>query len=288
MSFTVTGNQTGSDPIGMLVKVLTGASSSQPGSVAEANGTSSLAITPEHTGSWVYGITHISPSDTAGPNSSTTYQEQDTTNFNDLGPIDVFYFRSSNVTVDGTPVTLGDVAGAAGNGIILVEIVPSSTLVENSSAPAYVVSTSATSITTAAFSPPTGSLLVAMLATTYPVNGITDTSGLGLTWVLQESLGTFAIYTAIIPSGTSVNTAGVGAQISDVGGVGTTLGGTGKNTAGIGAQISDAGGVGIPGLYTTLSYASSYDTGSSGTGSWVNPSNAEGSPDGNAATWTAP
>ena len=42
------------------------------------------------------------------------------------------------------------------------------------------------------------------------------------------------------------------------------------------------------GSLTSPAYAASYDIIAGGAGSWVNPANAEGTPDGSDATWTAP
>lgn len=272
MSFTITGKQTNSAaPISMLVKVLTGASATQPGSTASSNDSCSLSITPNDTGSWIYGTFQQPPAYLKGALSGTTYEVQDTTYFGTS--LTAIYARSTGTTTANTPITIGDqnttdlpLSDTDGYGVALVEIVADGTLAEDSSAPAFVGSTSATSVTTAIFSPPSDSLLVVMLNTWNELGGITDTSGQGLTWTIQATEGGYAtIYTAYV----------------------TTGGGTSAFTSGIGAAISDAGGIGIPGLYTTAAYGASYDVGT-GTGSWVNPTNAEGEPDGSFATWTAP
>jgi len=41
-------------------------------------------------------------------------------------------------------------------------------------------------------------------------------------------------------------------------------------------------------ITTAVAYAASQDIVAGGAGSWVNPANAEGAPDGSYATWTAP
>jgi hypothetical protein len=188
MSFTVTATQGGSVATAgtsLDVVVLTNQSASQPGTVTGVAGvTPSAAITPTNSGSWVYGAI-------LGLNGTYTAVADTTLRMNasEADGLQRVTLRSTSVTVAATPKTLGCTATANGISVSLVEINNGTGLVEDGSAPAAVFSL-ATSATTAAFTPPAGSLLVAMVAT----NGgagvvtvtLTDTSGLGITWVEQR------------------------------------------------------------------------------------------------------
>jgi hypothetical protein len=67
-----------------------------------------------------------------------------------------------------------------------VEILPNGTLAEDASAPAVATTTAATTVASASFTPPDGSLLVAMVGSDGAANGTAVTtmtvSGGGLTW----------------------------------------------------------------------------------------------------------
>ena len=76
---------------------------------------------------------------------------------------------SGTTTTAGVPVTAGasngDGASGADGGVATAEIMAGTSLAEDPSAPAPVSTTAATAVTTARFTPPMGSLLVAMAAT---------------------------------------------------------------------------------------------------------------------------
>ena len=113
-----------------------------------------------------------------------------------------------------------------------------------------VTSTGAEAVTTASFTPPGGSLLVAMVAhCSSGVSSITmSNTGGTLTWhqLVYESVAAAT---------------GSGVFVADIPGGGTN---------------------------TSPAWAASYDTTAvSGTGTWVNPANAEGAADGSVAVWTA-
>jgi hypothetical protein len=209
MSFTVTATQAGSAAIGtaLLVKVVTGQNASPIGQTASATGTTpSLAITPNATGSWVYG-SNLGLAGTYTANGSTTYQANDTG-----GGLQYIRMRTAATTTAATPVTVGGTAGVNGISISLLEILKGAgALAEDASSPAGAFLSNATAVTTAAFAPPVGALLVAMIATNGGGGATTiamsDTSGLGITWaerVKQDTAGDgySGIWTAVVPAGT--------------------------------------------------------------------------------------
>ena len=83
----------------------------------------------------------------------------------------------------GGPVTVGATNGSGSGGFAVAEIPALSMLAEDASSPAPVTTTSATSVSTAHFTPPMGSLLVAMAATAGGTGiTVTDDNGM-LAWV---------------------------------------------------------------------------------------------------------
>lgn len=209
MSFTVTATQGGSVDIGMtlVVKVVTGQAASPIGASATlTSATPSNSITPAGTGSWVYGA-NLGLLGTYTPNGSTTYQQD-----SHGAGLELVSLRSTGVTSAGTPVTLGGTATASSISIALLEILAGSGLAEDASSPAPVGFTSATTLASAAFTPPAGSLLVASIETNgggaVTTMAVTDTSGLGLTWTERVKAngagnGYAGVWTALVPSAAS-------------------------------------------------------------------------------------
>jgi len=127
-----------------------------------------VTLVPEYTGSLVYGA--VCRNDAASawtPEGGTTFSQNvaDATDNATYGT-----FRSSDdgaggYTTAGTPITVGasDMAPKTAGGIAAVEIPASGTLLEDPSSPPAVTA-SGTSVSTAHFTPPMGSLLVAMVA----------------------------------------------------------------------------------------------------------------------------
>jgi hypothetical protein len=207
-TFTVTATQGGSttDSIALFVAVVTGAGASQPGAVAAAtNTTPSDSITPQASGSWVYGsVLGIAGTYTV-VSGTTTKQDA-----HSVGGLDLISCRTTSTTTASTPVTVGYTATSNGISIALCEILNSAGLAEDGSTPAGVSTALATTISTASFTPPAGALLVAMVQSNGGAGSvtisITDTSGLGLSWVEQEKQngagnGYSGVWTAAIPSG---------------------------------------------------------------------------------------
>jgi hypothetical protein len=215
-SLTVTATQIGTgaqNGMVLTVKVITGQAASPIGATASSRTVAAraLAITPSATGSQVYGAIVDGTSSTAftalAASTPFTQNVSDATHGVVYGT-----FRSTATTTAGTPVTLG-ASGTATSGqadIALCEILAAGTLAEDASSPAVAHTTVATTLSTASFSPPPGSLLVAMVSTdevgSNPVS-VTMTGG-GLTWTQQVFAGNVsggtlyaAVWTAVVPAG---------------------------------------------------------------------------------------
>jgi hypothetical protein len=191
-SLTVTVTDTGGQTVGALdVKVLTGAAAvaGQNGQTAVAtisSGTAALSITPNNTGSWVYGGQLYFQSGFAGTltaNGNTAYRAQ-INNSNNVSAT----LRSSSTTTAATPVSLGATNNSESAGVIaLAEIIATGTLAEDASAPATVTG-STTSLTTASFTPAAG-LIVVMAAGNAGAgtSALSISDSFGLTWTLLAS-----------------------------------------------------------------------------------------------------
>lgn len=102
-----------------------------------------------------------------------------------IGGMEILAGASSSTTTAGVPATAGASNGPASGygGVAVAEILTSGTLAEDPSSPAPVNTTSATTVTTARFTPPMGSLLVAEIATAGTAVAVTVTDDNGaLDW----------------------------------------------------------------------------------------------------------
>ena len=166
MALTVTATQGGSTANGFALRVfvLTGAAAVAAQSGASTNNqftnvttfTQSITTTA---GSNVYGASARTPASTAATGSNATIVDDvnDTTN-NEQYTI----FKALNVT--GGATTRGYTAGGTASGpFAQLEILAAGTLAENASSPAGVNTSGAGPLTTASFTPPGGSLLVACI-----------------------------------------------------------------------------------------------------------------------------
>jgi hypothetical protein len=209
MAITVTAAQSGagvSNGLALAVKVLTGAAPAQNGTTASSETVTApqLAITPAGSGSLVYGAVVNGVTSTAfTANGATAFSA----NYSDgTDGVALGTFRTTSVTTSGTPVTVGASAPAEVSGdlyIALAEILAAGTLAEDASSPAAVTA-SAQTVTTAAFAPPPGSLLVAMAATAWAGSGAlaVTVSGGGLTWAQLSGTGTVdlaSVWIAYVP-----------------------------------------------------------------------------------------
>lgn len=206
---TATEGGTGTDDgIILTVKVLTGAAAVQDGTTGSSPSLTvpQQAITPSATGSWIYGaVTNVAAATAFTPNSST--QNPFSQNVLYAGDGDTFgTFRSTATTTASTPVTVGASAPTEATTNLIwaaAEILASGTLAEDPSSPAPKNTTTATTISTASFSPPAGSLLVAMVSNNGTGSGtLTMTvSGGGLTWtqLAGETLNAASVWIAQVP-----------------------------------------------------------------------------------------
>jgi hypothetical protein len=199
---TVTATAGGSVANGLLlrVKVLTGTSVNQFGATAVQSSSVPAAhqasITTTVTGSQVYGAITSGSAAAQTPAASTTMLDNvvDATNGE-------CYATLRTTAATGTPgaITVGASAPSQGGGVALAEILPSGTLAEDPSSPAAVSTTSGTTVTSASFTPPDGSLLVAMVASDGGSGTTTMAlSGGGLTWTpLAEANSSVADYAGV-------------------------------------------------------------------------------------------
>jgi hypothetical protein len=190
---TVTATASGSQAsagTALSVRVLTGATTSQGGSVvhSEALATPALTITPAATGSVVYGAI------SNGLAQSFAQRDAATTIFQNVGDATTnegyLTFRGTAATTAGQAVTLGASSPAAGSqmfGVLAeIEAAAGKTIAEDPSSPAGVFA-QALSATTAGFTPPGGAVLVAIASVNYnnagtPTVAVAVTDSTGLTW----------------------------------------------------------------------------------------------------------
>ena len=205
MSFTVTAAQGGTtaNKMAVVVKVVTGAALSQPGATFAAAALSD-SVTPQASGSQIYGAltgTGAGASPTAEPACSPFLQSVAGTNR-------YAQFHLAATTTEGMPVLVGSSAGIA-VAIAGAEILAAGTLAEDPSAPANSGVVTGTSVTTAAFTPPEGALLVVMVSSLagsgVQTMSLSDTSGLGLTWTElakfnASTAGYNGVWAAQVPS----------------------------------------------------------------------------------------
>jgi hypothetical protein len=191
-AYTVTATQGGNtyNVLVLSVLVLTGAAAatSQPGATAIDSTASNMhvTLTPTTTGSLVVGANESDSGSGGGSaESGTTILELylDTVNEEYYGT-----FRATNTTTSLTATVYGMTGTEAGAcDCVAVEILPSGTIAVDSSSPAAVPTDSAITVTTASFSPPAASLLVALIGSDgYGANPsgttMSVTSSPALTW----------------------------------------------------------------------------------------------------------
>jgi hypothetical protein len=201
VALTVTATEGANAVNGILlrVKVLTGAAAraSQTGAVKTADTTltpfSDQSITTTVTGSVVYGAM-------ANGVTNTSFTPDARTTFIDQIPdgVQVCEYASWKATAaTGAPgaTVLGATAPTNDHGTYAAaEILAAGTIAEDGSGPAAASSTGATAVTTASFTPPAGSLLVAIVAhCSSAASSITiSNSGVALTWTQRAYLSTTA------------------------------------------------------------------------------------------------
>ena len=190
-TLTVTAAQgVGSPANGLLLRVvvITGAAVTQSGVTANAVSSGpNVSHTPNQTGSRVYfaGVGNKDVGYTIEANCTQFDNIADATNAEQY-----LTGKRTATSTSGTPVTVGWTdAGSNGAGIAAYEVQQAGTLAEDGSAPpiadnggVFTVQT----VTTSSFTPPAGSLLVALVSSDGGVGvctmTVSDTGG-GLTWI---------------------------------------------------------------------------------------------------------
>ena len=218
-AYTVTGTTTNNVYTGGLFQVVVLDNAAVAGSPAVGSSTTAYncSVSTTADGSYVFGIA-------SNLNAETAYTaEGNCTTLTDYanGSVDTetATFRTTNTTT-GTPgaTTVGFSTTFSGQyGAVAMEILASGgTLTTDGSSPAAVESATGTSFTTASFSPPGSSVLVAMLAVTgnelVEVCVATVSSSPSLTWTEQVKVSSevspnnayLGVWTATVPAAITI------------------------------------------------------------------------------------
>lgn len=155
-------------------------------------GTHDASITPVYTGSRVLAAEINFPAGATAPGAATGNTALDAVSDTISGSgQDYGYgtFESTSTMTGGTPFTAGSTDTGTPGGVAVLEIQPSGTISTDASSPASVSSVSigqgVTGITTAAFLPPAGALIVALVSAAgslYGTVSMTVTDSYGLMW----------------------------------------------------------------------------------------------------------
>ena len=202
MTFTVTATEGGAGGVSIAASLVVVSGQSGTGATATASALSA-SITPNATGSLIFGSVLATPGAFTGVSGTTIIQDQTDTGL-EYGSV-----RSTSTTTGGTPETVG-VTSSGGTGITtsLLEITTSGTLSISPSTPPG-SGLGGTSVTSPAIAPPAGSMLVLMVQSNGTAGvatvAVTDTSGLGLHWTESvkdngSGLGYTGVWTAVIPN----------------------------------------------------------------------------------------
>ena len=192
-TLTVTATQTGTatkNGTGIAVRVVTGAlaPASQNGVTASGNTTTlNATVTPHAAGSQIYTaiVSYASGSGsfTWEPGETGILSQADPTNVQVAG-----FAALTSVTPNTNPVLIGAASGPGANyHFAAAEILgtTATSLAEDPTTPAPVYNSAGIAATSPLFSPPSGALLVALVATNTTASGtqgITISDTLGLTW----------------------------------------------------------------------------------------------------------
>ena len=186
-------------PGGLLrTVVVTGQAASPIGAAAQLATAYQVAVTPTATNSLIYGSIIDNTAFTFNAATTAFDNVNDAANSAQYGS-----FKSAALTTSGTPVTVGASAPSRVDGaVVAVEILAGSGLAEDGSAPPVVTNSAGSTLITAPFSPPPGSLILLLVAGLSSAATISDT--MGLTWTTQQIYtadGLAAVYTATVPTG---------------------------------------------------------------------------------------
>jgi hypothetical protein len=210
MAMTVTATQgtTPSNGMQLSIKVLTNAAVA--GSQSGASFISSTAINGSIVTTVAGSIVYIAVTNenvvAAEPLCTIINSFHDTTNLE-------YYTSLRTTSATGTPgsTLVGCTGTASFPGIAAQEILAAGTITEDGSAPIPATTMTATAVTSASFTPPAGSLIVAMIACNGAGSGsaetctVTDTGG-GLTWIQKAHTTAAAslyagVWIASVPGG---------------------------------------------------------------------------------------
>ena len=264
MSFTITYTNTSTGAYtGLVLRVLVldNATLATTPAVTLAKDRQNASITTTTTNSRVYGSTlnyAHGGAFTAEPLCTMLDNVNDTNEDSQYG---TFYTTAAT----GTPgSTLVGAVGTSSGSCSAIEVLPVSGIAPstNASSPGAPYSTvTATTLTTAAFTPPAGKLLIALVVSiggtvSTTTGAISDTSGLGLTWNLwANAIGPpwTGIYTAVMPGGSSITSGS-----STVTGKGTLAASSNQQAV---TTTLDAGTSNFAAKYTLLSSSKVCGTG---------------------------
>jgi hypothetical protein len=188
----VTANAGGAASPGILLRVLALTGAQLPGTLntVSQSGTAAhdAAITPVYTGSRVVAaVLNIAAGGPAAASGNTAIDAVSDTLSSSSQSYGYGTYESGTTTA-ATPIVVGSTA-ASGGGVAALEIQAAGTIATDASSPAVVSSVSVgagvTGVTTAAFRPPPGSLIVALVAAAGSAFGSASMSvsdSYGLTW----------------------------------------------------------------------------------------------------------
>lgn len=220
VTLQVTAAQAGSTQNGLLLRVvvLTSAAAAQNGASAAA-GAGSVAVTTTQAGSRVYGAALRGSAAANSPVAGCALIDDVQDGVHGL---DYSTWKTAAPTVTPGAATVGCSFGLA---VAALEVLAAGTLTEDASGPAAASATSATAVATASFTPPAGSLLVALVSSdgAGSVTAMTVSGG-GLPWAEQvrqnpAGNGYVGVWTAALAPARASSSAAVAAPNTSASGV---------------------------------------------------------------------
>lgn len=206
MALTVTAHEASANAFYLRVLVLTSAVEAGGNSATARSGTPQASLTPAGSNSLLVWAVENFTNTTVPTVAANNTALDASAGLN--GDAYAHGYYSAAVT-SGTPVTVGcSASGTAQMAAYEIKASGASTPTQDASAPALATSHATGSVTTASFTPPAGSVLVAVIACNdssgTPALTVTDTSG--LTWTQRVIMNQFnqsiaAVYTATVPAG---------------------------------------------------------------------------------------
>jgi hypothetical protein len=264
VALTVTATAGGAQSfanICLAVRVVNNASLTQPGATAnsETATTPQLAITPHASGSLVYGsvLTGASSAGFTGLNANTTSLFNGSLTGD--GTWNFGLFKSAGTTTT-SPATYGWTGASESSGTIYIAqaeiLAAGGTIAEDASTPAVVSTSSAKTITTASFTPPAASVVVAMTGTDWTGGGtvtmtVTDSAS-AYNWSQLSGTGTGDLNSVWVGIPKTVTVSGLAGLFGEgTLGAGRTHPGAGalagEGTLGAAAGVTSFGAAGLNG-----------------------------------------